>query len=238
MLRRPYLFLIPSFLVGGALFAACTVNSQSEETNNGTGASGGTTSTTTGEGGTTSTGSGGETSTGGSGGGETGGSGGGTSCVGDPGTGQTEAACDSMNIGAVPDTCTDTGGTDGNLPPPGIATCHQGFAVYTAGSSENLLHCLEALPATPAVACDSKPVEDCLQKVHTEACDTPDAQSYCMDIATACTQGGDTLDVAACNYFLRPFSSASQDAIVQCFNASTDPCDAAIAACANAQLFP
>lgn len=238
MLRRPYLFLIPSVLVGGALFGACTINSQSEETNTGHGGSGGSTSTTTSDGGSTSTGTGGDTSTGGSGGANTGGSGGGTSCVGDTGTGQTDAACDAMNIAAVPDTCTDTGGTDGTLPPPGLATCHQGFAVYTPGSSENLLQCLQALPATPADACDPAQVESCLQKVHTEACDTADAQSYCNDIATACTAGGDTLDESACNYYLRPFTSASQDAIVQCFNDSTDVCDTAIANCANAQLFP
>ena len=208
----------------GLALPACTVNSTETTTSTtGVGASGGT-GTSSNNGASGGIGVGGEGAIGGQGGtgvgaGGTGGTGGSTGCVREMGTGQTEADCDTMNIAGAAKTC----GATFDQPPPGLAVCHHAFDIYLPGSAENLHDCLALISVAPQEACSDMNVQNCVTKVHTEACDVPEVQMSCKDYVKACTDGGDaSLTEANCNFLLAPFNATALADVQACVEAATE----------------
>ncbi len=195
------------------LWAGCTVKEVDTNNQSGSTTGGNTTSTTS------------SSSGGGEGGGSTtstttgnGGSGGGAGCVGEAGTGQTAAACDTMLItpssqgGPASSNC----GPNMDEDPPGYGACLLAFDLYTEGSFENFQACLALITVEPVNACDINQVSDCVTKVYDEACDSADVAAVCDGLGTGCAT--DPFDVAKCKDDLRPFSNAGLQIYADCFN--------------------
>ena len=225
LLARAHLqLLVLSGLCLGLALPACTVNSTETTTSTtGVGATGGT-GTSSNNGASGGIGVGGEGATGGQGGTGVGagGSGGNTQCVGGMGTGQTEAACDNsgtMPIAGAANTC----GAGFDQPPPGLAVCHHAFDIYLPGDAESLYDCLAMISVAPDQACSDTNVQNCVTKVHTEACDVPEVQTSCKDLVKACNDAGDaSLTEANCNFLLAPFNDTALADIQACERAAME----------------
>jgi hypothetical protein len=233
LLRRTHLqLLVLSSLCLGLALPACTVNSTETTTSTtGVGASGGEgTSSNNGAGGIGVGGEGAMGGTGvGGGGAGTGGSGG--QCVGEAGTGLNDADCDTANmpISKAASTC----GANMTDPPPGVAVCHHAFDIYLPGSAENLYDCLAAISVAPQEACSDTNVQNCVTKVHTEACDVPEVQQSCKDYVKACNDFGDpSLTEDNCNFLLAPFNATALGDVQACVDATeTGDCKATLEGC-------
>jgi len=221
LLRRTHLHPLVTFSLSlGLLLTACTVTSTDDDATSGVGGTGNVSSVSS-TGDTGGIGVGGEGAVGPGVGGGGAGTGGSASCVGENGTGQTDADCDKgglLPIAAGTPVCGDTG----TEPPPGVAVCHQSFKIYTPGSAENMFDCLAQIPVAPtSTACDLNEVQKCVTKVHTEACDVAEVQMACSDLKAACIAAGDmSLDESKCNFFLRPFNATALADIQACEEAS------------------
>jgi hypothetical protein len=223
MLIRSPLFVLTLGLSVASV--ACVVT-----TDDGAGGSGGdnsttTTTTTTGQGG-----SGGETNgAGGSGGGE-GGSGGGVACVGHTGVGVAETVCATDVVGGL-----NCGVGNNQEPAPARLVCSRSFDIFTEGARENLIACLEEIPATPADVCDeTKSASDiaiCVNEMYTEACLNEATYlagptGVCAEADASCTAANDNgFPVDSCLADLNVFSGDGAQEYADCFN---DPANAEV----------
>jgi len=176
-----------------------------------------TTSTVTGMGGAGGNGTGGSSN---------GGAGGGVDCVGVDGTGVPEQACNEMNItpATAGGTATSNCGMDMDQDPPGYQTCLDGFAVYTAGSFENLQACLSEIGVEPTNACNLDLVLDCIDKVYAEACARAEIDTYCAQLETDCLalDPNSPFNVAKCSGDLAPLSTVGLEEYAACVNSQPD----------------
>jgi len=136
-------------------------------------------------------------------------------CTDPAGTGQVESKCDEMaNFSA---TCPSSGEA-----PLGVAVCHQGFHVYTAGSWDDLEACLESIPATLDDTCDANAesnVTNCVDTVYTKACANADALTTCNNVAQSCADAMDpNFATDMCKADLNPFSEEGLNAYIACAN--------------------
>lgn len=221
MLIRSPLFVLTLGLSVASV--ACVVS-----TDDGSGGSGGddpttTTTTTSGQGG-----SGGETNgAGGSGGGE-GGSGGGVACVGHTGVGVAESVCATDVVGGL-----NCGVGNNQEPAPARLVCSRSFEIFTEGARENLIACLEEIPATPADVCDetesANDIAVCVNQMYGEACLNDaaylaGANGVCAEANAACVAANDdNFPQALCLSELNVFSEAGVGEYIDCFN---DPANA------------
>lgn len=218
MLTRSSLTLLTLL---AAASGACVINN----TPDGSGGEGGGTNVTNGTGGdgTTAT-----TSTGGGGtGGQTngsGGGGGGPTCTDPAGTGVPATACDNTNVGSIT-VCPS--GPNFNEAPLANLTCDRGNELYTPGAWEELLACIEAIPATTESACDEPTatnlVAACVGDMYANACANPTNDANCEANQAACDANGQTgYPTATCKDDLKPFSTDGYAEYVDCFN-NSDP---------------
>lgn len=146
----------------------------------------------------------------------------GVGCVGETGTGVPSSDCSEVagNLSECPGT---------GQPAVALSTCQRGYEIFTAGSWENLLVCLKAIPFNISDLCDepvaSDNVGNCTSKMYAEACPNAFAQDTCtgIDTVTCAQEGG--FDVASCQAQLVPFSDAGINAYRSCIDESTTvPC--------------
>lgn len=183
--------------VPAALVVGCVTKQTDTENDINTGT---TSSTTT----TSSSGDGGSGGSGGQGGS------GGASCVGVEGTGQTEAACDALNISPTQGASQQCGAT-GDQDPPGYLGCKRAYTVFIPGAAEHFTACLATIGV--GLACDVEPAQTCLDDTIAATCDDPAIAAACAQIQTDC--GGD-INQEQCASELRPFSDAGLADLATC----------------------
>jgi hypothetical protein len=228
MLSRSPLFVLTLGLSVASV--ACVVT-----TDDGSGGSGGGSTTSN----TTSTssqgGAGGEGGEGGAtnGSGGAGGEGGGAACVAHTGVGVAEGVCATDVVGGL--SC----GTGNNeQPAPARLVCSRSFEIFTEGARENLIACLEEIPAVPADVCDEAEAEAtigaCVSEMYAEAC-LNDASylvgptGVCAEADASCTAANDNgFPTDTCLADLNVFSGDGAQEYADCFNDSANaevPCN-------------
>jgi hypothetical protein len=219
LIKNPSLVLGATFIA--ALWAGCTIKEVDPGTPIETTSNNSTTTVTVGSGG-----AGGEGTTV-----TTGVGGGGVDCVGDTGSTDTAAACDNLAIApATAEGC----GPNADEDTPGYGACVHSYDLWTQGSFDNFLACLDTISVQPAIACDVMPVGDCVDEVYDEACDRPEVAAVCDEFGTICAEQSDAFNVQDCKDDLRPFSDAGLEIYAECINAHVaDPCQAAHDFCFN-----
>ncbi len=218
MLIRSHLALTFVALLSSATAACVIVDNTDGTGGDGTGAGTNTGGSTTNTGGN---GSGGSTTNAGGGGTGGGGTGGGTTCVDHAGTGVPATDCADMNSASIT-TCPST-----NAAPPAVGTCTRGNEVFSQGAWENLLECLQAIPATIAEACTEPEapatVQACVDQMYNEACTQTAIVTFCDEVKQGCDDAGQLgYDVAGCKADLNPFGQGGLDEYTTCYT-DADP---------------
>jgi hypothetical protein len=112
-------------------------------------------------------------------------------------------------------------------PPPALGTCVRGNELFSAGAWENLLGCLELIPASQQEACDEPAAGDnvlaCVDKMYAEACVQDSVVTECDTIKTECDNAGQLgFDVAGCKADLNPFGAGGIAEYEDCYT-NSDP---------------
>lgn len=147
----------------------------------------------------------------------------GAGCVGPDGTGLELGECDAVgNISECPSTA---------QPPVANSSCKRGYQIFSAGSWENFLGCLKAIPTSIADLCDEPAATDhvqaCTSAMYDAACPNAFADTTCSDVATVVCGAEGGFDEASCKAQLVPFSDAGINAYRTCIDESTTvPCSA------------
>jgi hypothetical protein len=240
LVRHAHLFAIPALLGAIAALANCTVK---EVDDDGFGASGNVGNL--GGDGTGNDNVGGLGGFGGDGSGATPGVGGGGGtgnvggeCVGLTGTGDAGQCTDG---GALPlaggaSVCTQEGGTDGTLPPPGIKFCQKVYEVFNGGPADYFFGCIDDIGVEPSNACDIDQVQQCFDETVAATCEQPDVVAVCDDLEMQCATAGDTtLDPSTCEFLLSPFNDVGYEQWAGCvddaINEQGGTCKEAVEGC-------
>jgi hypothetical protein len=196
--------VLPAALVGGCVVASEPSDTDTDIDQTSTSASSGTSG---------SGGSGGSTGQGGYGGQGV--------CVGADGTGQTVAACDTLNISPTQGASRQCG-VGLNEDPFGYVFCKRAFTLFTPGQTEDLVACLATIGVQSA--CDAQPVQDCVDQMYAHACTYTAISETCSQISTQCSTSTDPgINVELCIAQLNPFSSSGLQQLVDCMDPTNNP---------------
>lgn len=98
----------------------------------------------------------------------------------------------------------------------GFAACQRGFEIYEPGHAAELASCLWDIQVEDA--CEMDPVDSCFSLMYEQACDDDFIAETCDEFQLACNEFGEDLDLARCNFELKPFSDAGLAELVNCIN--------------------
>jgi hypothetical protein len=155
-----------------------------------------------------------------------------------PSLGPDLTGCSTMKItptatgGPAPSHCTPTGGIGGTDAPPGWSLCLSASRMYTDTSTKTLRECLRQIDGPPAIACDRRPVTECVLRMYKAAPPSQAAAHVCQLVRDRRCARNEPFDLTACAEAIKPLGDQGLSELAACIATSREPaCRKAFTAC-------